>query len=199
MYQKKKVADRQWHPEGKKQFEGGSERFGRVWSLSLENIIVENRGPRQILWTARKEEEQRGGGNDRISCEWQKQEGDISLPRFPTVATVERIRQWSSLCTYMCHYNARLLIYPAPSNHHCYENLLQFYFCKNVPCYMLCPSCATSLFSFMRYVWGFDMSPLSSPFWPFKRGCDKHRVTLTKKPGDNAGSLWSCSHTPKHT
>lgn len=121
------------------------------WSLSLENIIVENRGPGQILWTARKEEEQRGRGNDRISCEWQKQEGDISLPRFPTVVTVERIRQWSSLCTYMCHYNARLLIYPAPSNHHCYENLLQFYFCKNAPCYMLCPNCATSLFSFMRY------------------------------------------------
>lgn len=114
------------------------------------------------------------------------------------MVTVERIRQWSSLCTYICHYNAWLLIYPAPSNHHCYENLLQFYFCKNPPCYMLCPSCATSLFSIMRYVWGSDMSPLSSPFWPFKRGCDKHRVTLTKKPGDNAGSLWSCSHTLKH-
>lgn len=46
----------------------------------------QSEGPGQILWAVGEEEEEedeeRGGGHDRISCKWQKQEEDISLPRF---------------------------------------------------------------------------------------------------------------------
>lgn len=78
----------------KKEVWRDSEHSGRLWSLCLETT-VESRGLGRILWTARKEEEPRGGGHDRISCEWQKQEGDISLPHFPTVVELECVRQWS--------------------------------------------------------------------------------------------------------
>lgn len=44
-------------------------------------------------WPDPVSHDKRGGVGRRISCEWQKQEGDISLPRFPTAVTLERIRQ----------------------------------------------------------------------------------------------------------
>lgn len=60
----------------------------------------------------KKREEWRGGGHGRISCEWQKQEGDISLPRFPPGHTGAHPTIKPSLCTHTWHWiPGRLMCY----------------------------------------------------------------------------------------